>query len=864
MLRYGALVLLLFSTLAVFHTWPVAKYARSRPIDAQDGVINAWLLTATARQFAADPLRPFDINMYYPYRRALASLDHQFSSLPIVAPVTLATGNPLLAMNVLILAGFALAGTFAAVLARHLTGSAAAGLVAGSAFAFSPVRLENLPQTHVLGSFWLPLALYAVHRAMERPSWTRVAAAMAGYLLLALASWYYAIIGAIGLAIVTVGELIARREQAMRTVGRGLAAAIPVVLVLAAVARPYASISREFMPWLPRAAEAHAGGSAEEEAAPEIDRTMNPGVMQALSASVESYAAVSSESGAPWTAPLRRYGQVGARFFPGFAAWLLAGIAVVTIARAQLAASKLAWIAVVLAGLAGLSLISVFVGAPASPLVTITRAPGFFVLLLASIVMWLALPHDGAFPVPRTYIVLAAAGAMLSLGAQVTAFNVAIGEGVYPAGLPPFNMLRAPARVGVLYTIALAVLAGFGSAALVQRLRSQAARVAVAAAMLAVINVELMTAVPEMPRVGRPPEAYAWLNTAPPGPVLEFPLHRNGWGLYWSLYHRNPVISGYGLIEPAAYHRLKHADHLSPEMIEHLRSYFHPRYIVVNRSLIEPGELPVLDENLTRGAGVLTPLATFGPRVVYEVNGPSRGDVVLRSYRPWMLRGRQTVEVRAKLAPVPLRGAAVVQVWGNGHLLASGAPGTTIAAPLPRDVDNGLDVEVMADYRLPPGSAVPLGRTGRLVAADIAVTVSPERTRIRINGHVWVGRKGYTLVALDRNGRVEHVRGFNTSWSETDSHALAAFVKGLAPDRIVAIASTYDVARSLTADAVEALATIGLAADLRGRVGWAHAGVGVTGAARGTAPESIGESTAECLVGTPVSIPLVVDAVRIY
>jgi hypothetical protein len=134
---------------------------------------------------------------------------------------------------------------------------------------------------------------------------------------------------------------------------------------------------------------------------------------------------------------------------------------------------------------------------------------------------------------------------------------------------------------------------------------------------------------------------------------------------------------------------------------------------------------------------------------------------------------------------------------------------------------------------------------------------------VQINSHVWIGRKGYTLVTLDPEGSVEDVRGFNTSWSQAESHALAAFVRAIKPGRTVVVASSFDVSRALTDDAVAALATLGFAADLRGKFQWRHAGVGTPGAARGTAAEFSGADNVDVKIGEPTLVTVIVDAVRI-
>src|SRR5258708_34700204 len=89
------------------------------------------------------------------------------------------TRNPLLAVNLYTIATFALSGIFTARLVRDLTESDGAGLIAGSLFAFSGARLENINHTHVLGSFWLALMLLAVRPYVAVATWRRWAALFA-------------------------------------------------------------------------------------------------------------------------------------------------------------------------------------------------------------------------------------------------------------------------------------------------------------------------------------------------------------------------------------------------------------------------------------------------------------------------------------------------------------------------------------------------------------------------------------------------------------------------------------------------------------------------------------------------------------
>jgi hypothetical protein len=272
-------------------------------------------------------------------------------------------------------------------------------------------------------------------------------------------------------------------------------------------------------------------------------------------------------------------------------------------------------------------------------------------------------------------------------------------------------------------------------------------------------------------------------------------------------------------------------------------------------------------DNLARCAELLRPLEDLGRRRVFEITGPSRGALVRRSYRPWMLKGRHTIAVKAELDSTRAGTIPRIEVWGNGALLAAVPaeaglrPG--LLASLPPAAAGGLEVQVLGNYRLATPGA-PIGGTTTAAPADSAATASLHATRLQVNGHVWVGRKGYNLAVIGPDGAVSGVHVFNTSWHESESHAMAAYIRAVPNGWTVVAVTNYDASRALTADAVEALRTLGMTADLRGRFSAAHAAIGVKGAAPGTAVEQTGRQDASCSVGAPVVLPVTVRDVRVY
>lgn len=114
--------------------------------------------------------------------------------------------------------------------------------------------------------------------------------------------------------------------------------------------------------------------------------------------------------------------------------------------------------------------------------------------------------------------------------------------------LPFMSFLRAPARLGILVVFALAVLAGFGLAAVVPSRR----RAVWVGALVLLTAAEISAAPWPLREVPPLPPAYRMLAELPPGPVVEFhfpyqptDLHRHTRYMFRSMWHWRPLVNGY-------------------------------------------------------------------------------------------------------------------------------------------------------------------------------------------------------------------------------------------------------------------------------------------------------------------------------
>jgi len=249
-----AIVLSLYLAIAVAWLWPVmADPAATRPdIKVQNSLVLAdyylivWALAWDSHALVTSPLHLFDANTFHPSPKSLAFSEHFLGMVPLFAPTYWATGNPILAANVLVLLTLVLSATAMFLLAWRFTHPAGA-FVAGFLYAFSPLSSGvQLMHVHLLGVQYLPLAILFTERWIERAR-TRDAIGIAICLVLQAATSFYLAYGQMlgygaYVAVATVhwwGRLDRRRVV-------GVAAAIAAVgLSMVLLSLPYLALQRE-------------------------------------------------------------------------------------------------------------------------------------------------------------------------------------------------------------------------------------------------------------------------------------------------------------------------------------------------------------------------------------------------------------------------------------------------------------------------------------------------------------------------------------------------------------------------------------------------------------------------------------------
>ncbi len=111
-------VVLLYAATTIVLAFPLSV----RPADhvmsaAPDTDLFLWTLSWDVHALARQPSSVFDANIFHPERRTLAYSENLLGSAPLAAPVIWITGNPVLAMNLVVLLATVLCGVGAYLLA---------------------------------------------------------------------------------------------------------------------------------------------------------------------------------------------------------------------------------------------------------------------------------------------------------------------------------------------------------------------------------------------------------------------------------------------------------------------------------------------------------------------------------------------------------------------------------------------------------------------------------------------------------------------------------------------------------------------------------------------------------------------------
>ena len=254
------------------------------------------------------------------------------------------------------------------------------------------------------------------------------------------------------------------------------------------------------------------------------------------------------------------------------------------------------------------------------------------------------------------FLLLALASLVLSFGprlylapGQPAGLEVSLPYAWLYAAVPGFKALRAPVRFDALVMLSLAVLAGYGLAALRGTRppgRRASRRIGTAALLLAgLVAIESLVwpaAQAEPVPVGREvPPVYRWLAEQEDEPVLELPMAFTPGGpqldyQYLSTYHWRTTPDGYsGFVPPKHGQIVYEMERFPSERAASLLQALGVRHLVIHTDRLPASRWQEMEDALPGTAG-LAPVESFGPDLVYEVTSRAfdPGDLDVSVYFP--------------------------------------------------------------------------------------------------------------------------------------------------------------------------------------------------------------------------------------
>ncbi|HET7219847.1 MAG TPA: hypothetical protein VFJ02_17440 [Vicinamibacterales bacterium] len=231
--------------LAVVHTWPLATApdTLSRN-DNGDAMLNEWILAWIAYQLPRVPAHLFDANIFYPERDSLAFSEPLIVPALMGAPLAWLGASPVLVYNIVLILGFALTAWAGYALVFEWTRDRAAGMLAGSMFAFNTHTLTRLAHVQGIHAWGLPLTLLSADRLL-RHGRVRDAIWLAVWMAaMAYTSGYLVVFGAIMTAVVAITRAPEWLPRATRIVPLYALAAVAAAAAVVPVYLPYRRVAQ--------------------------------------------------------------------------------------------------------------------------------------------------------------------------------------------------------------------------------------------------------------------------------------------------------------------------------------------------------------------------------------------------------------------------------------------------------------------------------------------------------------------------------------------------------------------------------------------------------------------------------------------
>lgn len=190
-----ALVSLLFLACTFYFLQPFSTSPGAVVREYLDCLLNASTMYRIQEHIAnGEWSELYEGHYFYPRKEVLTYSETILPTAIISWPAMALTGNPIFGHNFILLLNVFLAALFTYILARQLTGSTTAAIVAGILNAYWIQMLGNMSALQTITTYWLPLTMICLHKYWGRPRARYVVAAAVLYTIQTLSCVYLGLI----------------------------------------------------------------------------------------------------------------------------------------------------------------------------------------------------------------------------------------------------------------------------------------------------------------------------------------------------------------------------------------------------------------------------------------------------------------------------------------------------------------------------------------------------------------------------------------------------------------------------------------------------------------------------------------------
>jgi len=244
--REYILVFLFFLVMAILFTWPLILHMHNGVLGGHHNpLLNTWIISWDANTIFTNPTNLFQGNIIYPSRDVLAYSEHLFLLGVMAAPIYHASGNPMLAYNLLLLLGMVFSAFGCYILAKEFTSSRWGGLVGGLFYAYCPYKLGIMGHIQIFFAPFLPLMLLYLYRYLHKGGRRNVFLFGLFFLLQSLVSWHYLVFCSLVAGLMWLwAALFSRRKTEWLRLAAVAAALVLAAAFLIPFALPYLRLNR--------------------------------------------------------------------------------------------------------------------------------------------------------------------------------------------------------------------------------------------------------------------------------------------------------------------------------------------------------------------------------------------------------------------------------------------------------------------------------------------------------------------------------------------------------------------------------------------------------------------------------------------